>query len=935
MATGRGKGLAQGERATPYRRTHLRLDTPDKVLVESPFCRSWFMDQISSGDDSKAVNVHFLKEVGWEITPYQVSQSTTRERSEGILGVLAPVADGGILQVGTGWVRRPLFRKPTDLPNALLDANANLVEQGDYFIERTVGAGVNWDDHVLVADEAAFAQPDVGLNNYQGVPNIKSDRVAVANQSFGPEADWVFRIDLTGNNRQNPDFVARFYFTGPPGYHQGRVVGPDTNANNLRRGGTGQYGIMVGGDGRAFLCEKCGGLGDDGLEWMVVWIFQYCPANMVSGRTHTFYIRNSRKIGGGPDKIYIRCENSSGGVQNLAMFGVTEKRAGPSLAVTETIYRVLGSSATSLVYPRPPGAPSVRHSPPRVDVRRDSRPKFQVSRPRRPATGTLKSNPFSLPFWPGNSTPLRIIWVADIPAGCTLTVQAYDARTDAALATTSPTGDHIGEFFHDFNITFGMDYFYVKFTFTSEEPDHYLSPTLKAFRAQKDGRIVASTATEVDLVPHVPGSTGVALGLLQRTFGPVLIQPAAGEPHQESGNTTVKDVIDSIDILRVRGQIPFILETEYDATPAHRSVLMEGYARNIQQSRKGGKKGASRAGNAAYPAEEWKEYHLQLFGKWQRLSEQFSNVKWNWHWPDPDGDGVTPFKGTDAIRTMLGWCGLDDDQIDVPDSPIRLWISDNEMDLFMEPGDPIMEMILKICREYLNAAICWDGNAGAAGMMRLVRANRPPYRRLCRLVTGPQPGMPAGTRLVHNLAGYGNWTDTDARSIPQVVIRKNSPRRTEPPEANCVLVTGVSLGDWSSYKRLSQWAINIKSFNFYSGADTADPEDADYLGYMKPLFVIDPGLNNARAVGWAARRLYDQACHAFVTESVSMPLVLVTDELDTLQRVPRRLQYYDAVAVGWDDDRTWLVRAPSIDYRKDFNQQQVLEIMRPMGVFAD
>ena len=906
----------QNERATPYRRTHLRLDTPDTSIVEVPFVRSWALDQMAQGPSAQANGVHFLKEIGWELEVYQVNESNTRERTEaqgGLFGVAA-----GDLFVDTTYVERPTFRSPTDLLDATSGASANLVSEGDIFLERQVAAGESWSAQRLTADQAAYPPPE-------GSTNIVMDRVAVTGRSMTKSEPIVYRFWMPGNGSQAPDRTNTFYFPGPAGGHATRVR---YVAGVLQEGwvGTGQYALEFGGDGTVRLREKCKA-SVDGKLWSDGVVFRYAPAMQVSGRQHTVYIRCVTDKSG-VSRIYIKCSVSTQN-NSLGMFAVVDRRA-QSGTVTEFVYRV---PQPPQVFAVPPAPPPSRATPLRVDVRRDLRPKVQMSRARYKATGTLKCDPFSVPFWPGSTNPLRMIWLADLPEGTSITCQLYDARTGNALPIHEDAGGNpvVGDYYTEFDIEFGMDYFYAIFTLTADESG-YRSPILIAERAQRDGRTVTVAPTEVDLVPFTSTLLAGQRGLVQRTFGPVSISTSGGEPHQQSGTTKVVDVINSLDLLKTRSEIPFVMETEYDSVnPALRSVLMEGYVEAPVRNRKRAR------GTVAvpYPAAEWSEYRLQLIGKWLRITEQYSNVKWNWHWPDPDRSDGAPYKATDALRTMLNWCGFPVSAIDVPDLPIRLWPAPDMMDLFIEPGAPLMQFVMAILKEYLGGAILWDPNAGAAGKIRVIIAPRPPYRRFCRFVRTPPSG--GGVRIAHQLNAWGTWTDTNPHglTIPQYPALVTSSRRTERPEANCVLVTGVSLGDWTSYKRLSQWAINTQSFNFYAEADTADPTSPDYLSRMVPLFVIDPGLNTPKAVGWACRRYFDIACRATLVETIACHLSLFTDAEDDEQTKPRPLRQFDPVALEWDDNRTWLVRQPTIDYRKDFSQMQVIEVQRPEGPFAD
>lgn len=904
----RGFAPAQGERVTPGRKSHLRLDTPDTFLVETPFARSFVLDQMALGERSLKQNVHFLPQIGWELIPNQLYEHDSRETTDGQAGSLDPIADGGSLQVGTGWVKRPLFHKPTML-GALSGADPDLVTSGDGFIERTVAAGANWGDHNLTADQASYPGP-------HATQNIKMDRVAANDSTLDNEQSFVFRCDIPGNSRQSPKAIKSFYYPAPAGYHSSRSYGTSSTDENKRKG-LGQYCMTLYGDGRAGISEKTA-FGD----WTNEVFFKYAPTTQVSGRRHTIYVRPIKsQTQPGAWRILFRCENTAQGTSGLTLISISTE--GTALDSTLFIYRV----------PRAEGKTATAHPvAPRVDARRDIRSKFQIKTTTFPESGLLRCDPFSIPFFPTSVKPLRIVWLADLPTGCSITVQAFDARTGVALTPSGGTG----AFWKEFSIAFGQDYFYVEFTLHSNILK-LNTPILYAYRAQRDGRIVTSAPTEVEILPRAAGTKG----LLQASFRGFSLNSSAGEPLQENGSVKIFDLLNSITRLKNRGDCPFIYETEYDASdPTKRSILLEGYYNRPVRERRGRGPATGNTGGRGprqeYPNYSWSSIQLQLIGKWKRLSEQYSNVRFNWHWIDPDSLTGAPYKATDAIRYMLGWCGFTSAQIAIDDRDVRLWSTDNEMDLFMEPGAPILEYIMKICRDYLRCSLCWDANAGTAGVWRLIFTATPPYKRLARFVNGASETgntFASGRNLVHNLKAYGLYDDGGGRMIQNVPIFSHS-RRIIPPEANAVLVTGVAFGDYSSYKKLTQWAVNPKSFNFYDGMDTADPDDPSYLGRIVPLFIIDPGLNTEAAVNWATRVYYNTACVPQIIDTVQAPLVLIDDPNDAIQRVDRKLRYYDPVV--WEDGKTWLVQNVAIgDLRKDWNQQATYDLFKPFGIYAD
>jgi hypothetical protein len=372
-------------------------------------------------------------------------------------------------------------------------------------------------------------------------------------------------------------------------------------------------------------------------------------------------------------------------------------------------------------------------------------------------------------------------------------------------------------------------------------------------------------------------------------------------------------------VLRTRGQMPLRIETEYDL-PGNACLLFEGYTGRVEAIRRV-------SASATYPSSEWRDYEVQCVGKWQRLQESFFWFRPDWTdsknspTPFPDPTVSQPWRVTDIIRTVLNQIGFLDSQIDVFDDPIYLFANPEigyEGLVTPTPGTNVHDFLISLARDYLNAYLLWDMNAGQYGMWRLLRPPDGTEPILANFVTAP-PDEPL--RQVHKAVSYG--INTYPILGPHAFATY-----TVPPEGNLLTVTGATQDTKGGPVRLMQTFFNRDSFTI-PGYPPANPDGLDYLGRLVNIAYTDPTLTLQSAVDWVGRRVFNLACRGQKYARFTAELVLAApgDSVYT-HRHRRPLRIGDAVTL--DGDR-WIVRSCNPAYRKDHLQmaEYELQFFRP------
>lgn len=427
---------------TPNRKTHVRINPPDTVLLEPIVAheRSAF-DMLRSAAATET-NAWLMPETGWRLEPYQRRASTVSELALLTTAVLGP-AD---LTIAPGFVTAPAFRQESDLTGVTYASG--VATSGDPFTQKQVAAGQSWADpaFILSADQAGYPSPTAGAEN------VPMDRVAVGTSVAAADAEWFLRFTVPGGRMQAPDHVLTFYFTGPA--YQG----------------LGQWAIVFGGDGYADIFER-------GLDatWAKVDRVVWCPAHQVGRVPHLVHIApqtlvNNPKLSG------------------IILFEFTLAREPAPSAAAPGRFVPQSAESRQAVISIPGTTLSPHPSPVRLDIRRDVRIQFQVSRALLPTTGALVDDPFSVSFFPTAAEPFILSWSATTPAGCSVAGHLVDAETGLDLTASGSVGG-----FPTYAPTFPKRAFLVRFDLTGTGS---ATPTVVSYRLQRNAVLGAARATE-------------------------------------------------------------------------------------------------------------------------------------------------------------------------------------------------------------------------------------------------------------------------------------------------------------------------------------------------------------------------------------------------------------------------------------------------------
>lgn len=876
---------------TPNRKTHFRFDVSSIQLTEPV----WGIDRqardIGRGASTSATNVHLVGDVAWELKPYNTISSYTHERTEAqgsIFKVGAPGIFGITLAPGFQEVNR--FRRDTDLPDATTGINPNVVTTGDLVFEKTVTSSGSF-IAANSADQAAYPSPDSASDNYV------MDRVLTGTAPMPANTPIVFRFETFGTKASVPFELYTVYFSGPAG----------TTENFI---GKGEYCLKLRGLGYAVLYERkrtrASSDIDSNYSWRVTDSFEWCRPDNIAGAAHKIVIHPIVSTGRPPYR--------NGAI--VFEFSQTDRAYAAQVPVSLLAYQAQFSATRRYTYvvPRWKTAdnPSTQAVPVRVDQRRNLRSMVQVSGYKYPTTGSIQDDPFSLPFYPSTRRDFVLQWQAKLPAGCTITGKLFNATTGLELTLVSSTSSS-----KTYSCPDKVRGYYAKFDFTGTGD---ATGSLYSYKVTRNG--VLEEVGPGEFEPSFPAQAMSSLSIT----GP------EADPSHESVSFVLNDLADNMPRIKNRAYFPIVVETEYDTDPSKRCVLIKAHTARISGQQKGSAGRGLGAGQASlYPAPKWKRYTVSAFGEWQRLSEQLSQVRWSW-WQDPAAPEGVPYKVTDIIRTVLNWCGYLPEDVDVPDLGIRLFTT-NQEDQHVEPLTNLGEYVVRIARDYLGYFLIFDGNAGTRGKWRLRPPTVGPYTPLAKFQTA---GAGVG-KFQHYLPSY-------PQSPPTGFIVKGSLETwKKKPEANVVIVSGVGYGYESSkvaeaiqggsnsakggLALLTQIAVNRVSFNFGSTV-TADPNHPDYLGYFKPLVVLDPLLQKQEAVNWFCQRYYDISAHGIVMARFEAPLLLINDPNDAelAGGKVRPLRYYDAIQINGAD---WLIRNVNPYYSKDDYQMATYECEAP------
>ncbi len=882
---------------TPGRKTVLTFDIPETVALQPAAAHERSGKEISPLETSS--NVEMLATGAWTLAPLQNRLSQLRELGDptGSVVVLnAVIAAAKIVQ-------NPQYHAPSNLKGATDGAAAGLVAGvADLFFDRRVTAGKSYAldpnetaDKKLLDDMKKYPQPPPILDAI-----LKLDRVIMTQAPAG-KGGFLMRFAVPGNYSSSPEILASSSF--------GAAYTKD---------GRGYYNLVLRGDGRAELWENSQAFVKRD-EW------RWCEAARIPSGFHTMRVLPHQ---GNFKWIEFRASvNSEAGSVSFGSFGTQSPVPNQTSTLTHT-YIVKEPDFSDMSDPKL----IYGVGPLKWDVRRDLRIPVQLSVLHRPANGLLIDRPFSFPLANAKATGIGLTIVSNLPSN-------QDTQTSTFIRPhlfRADTGDEIlpengfdGPIW-TYKAPLGVSSYFCSFEFLSNDPE--LAPVLWSYRVVKDGVRGVSA----------PGSFSGGNLREFSTTGP------ERDMTHETAHAVIEDLKAEMPRLGVRGQLSVSADIWLSDTV--KSNIFRGYAIKPDGEQRGtvGGSGIADIGQRVYPSPDWKSYQLMMMGIWVRMMETLTPFGRVPLVPDfaatPFANGSRPgYKVTDVVRNMLAWIGFAPEQIDVPDNPLPILSTgaDDASSQYLQPLQPVLTIAAQLLKDYLGWWLVWDGNAGNGGMIRARGPQIAPYRNLANFCTAPiaQPGV---RTLATSPGAYPNFT-INGVDVPSTFIARRNGRPTlhtytKKPEVNALCVVGFSRPESNKrvQHKLLNWVVNPISFNFFQDEDgneiqTANPDHPDYLGYIAPLVLIDPSLNNPAAINLFLRRYAQITMHAVRMGTFEAPLILLQNTGDPLQTQPRSLGYYDPVTTYARGKLSqWLIRNCNVHVQKDHVQWAKYEIEAPV-----
>lgn len=862
--------MGTGSWITQDRETRVYFDAPTYLVVRPPWSLRRRGSQIHRGQTEAAVteNVAFQPGEAW----------TLRTTGDDLTKVIHTAEAGQVLgaadvHLGIHWTAVDTFRNPSDLPG--LDPSGVLLSPaGVPAFTKRVARAADWDSD-LAADSAAYPKPVLPS------ADIPMDRVLISKETYPANRGFALLFSTPGDYN-GADTLATFYLGGPREGTPAGALG-------------GEYCLSVRGSGELLLKEKTGPAEAD-------WAARSSLPWAQSGRAGNLRFYALRVFPYGRDSLAL----SAGEVDAAA--GTGGFTFGGNLLPTLAGFLTRNASRAAGFYRNSPILTGVRPryhmtgpGPVRLDFRRDLRTYAQLIRLAPVETGTLVDLPFWIPFPVPDESSLIVTVDGYNPPNsdpeteqARITVRMFNAVTHAELDDVPghPTG-------FEFLSQAGQQAYYVVFDFAADELAEQ-TPVLYGYHVEVGGEFSTRTPSPTSFYPRSVSITGPDV-----------------TPDQDTASVRLEDPTNALSLLRTRARMPTQIRIHNRNTGTLVSVLFEGeLARAVAK-----KKGVT---GKTYPSPNWRAYDVSLVGVWARLAAQV-NLDPMYFDVDPTAPedplwgGQPPWKITDIIATLLEKCGFPAAARDIPDLPIRLWPSGarTEDEFRVQPTASLAEFIQKLAREYLGMVLCWDPNAGTAGMWRLLANPQAPYNVVAHFREGPA----SANKLGMHPGSYGTGVAPIIFGTYDSFVR--------PPECNYVLVVGADMTAPTEVgpAQTAFSLYNAASFDFVGA--TSDDTSPDYLGFFAPVIHCDPTLRTQEACAWVARRIYDFAAHGQKWVTFDSPLLLITDSLDTQQVRSRPVRINDAVYVTVGGSTgTFLVRSCNPNYRHDGAQIQTVEAVQ-------
>jgi hypothetical protein len=803
--------------------------------------------------------VLFVPGDAWIMHPHHGDLSRVVTSSFGGGGAVLS-GGGGIRSVDAntapGVVFENRYRRPDNLAGVPSDPDVQAT--GDPVIKRRPGADGNFSPAGaaagnLAADEIAFP-PIPTPTAYVNVDRVLQGRV-----TYPPNCPFALVLFAPEGA---PDNLCNFY------------LGGKTDTDVFGQPG-GEFGLNFRANGEVYLWER-----GSGGDWPAHPAFRFdagAPGRSANALHSYTLIPYSR------DRMVMFSANAQGGIATgpfarvpFAGFDGATKNA--------SLYRESKATAGHAHQRWMTGAGIIR-----ADRARNDRTDLRIVRLVYPSAGSLIDLPFRVPYRCPPNTTLTVNLYAEVPPGTGISATVYDATTNVAVTAGVSTG-----LSSNWIIGPGQQNYRLTIHFTSA--DGTQTPVFYGYTLHIDALFEFNDPVTVSLEPNYADGVTVTGG--------------GTDPAQASAHFAVEDLGRQYDFLKAHGRYWGLLKTRYDDDPAHHSVLFAGET---------APDGIDQFVHYIEDVGHYSRYVVPMLGAYTRLVDQLNINRQPFYTdpsaaPDPTTLRYPGWKLVDILRWLFRHAGVPDDAIDVDEAKLgsgRLWLGleTPAEDAILEAGVRFGTAIQKIAREYLDAFVIYDPNAGAydsagnpRGMWRVLPQPFAPYTPLATFRLGPPTGGPEPA-LVHHAGTYYTGIPADT-----FFLRETYRIRMKPPEANYVLAVGLGgvLSNDAGGLIVRQELANPKALNIDPANLTADPDHRDYIagGRMVPILAVDPWIHTQPGINYYCKRVYDRSCHAKQFHSGRAPLILVTDLNDPHQVQPRPLRAGDAVQVPANEDGT-------------------------------
>ena len=937
--------MANNVPSTPNRKTRLRFDTPDQVLLSSVAGGIVTFDKASQQQRSSSIGCKLIPNIGWQLAPQQTDLSAVHELYSSQVQILKSTTDGGTLQVASGVKSKNGWRWPTELVGTA-PVSGDVATSSDYVLYRTAPSGTLLKNVNLNADQASY--PDVVANDL--TYNQPLCRVVADTVMQDGTKPFMFRFTTPSSYLGTPDILYILYFAGPASYP---ALGGGLLNNRI---GTGNFGLVIRGNGTYDLYEKFNVVSTSDTVWVNVHSGQYQSTGQVTNTVHRMLIfpytpKTSVRSGAAGGIAFLMTSGDAAGSRTQSLVQYFKGTTDPGTDLYEAAFK--GKIGTN--------PPTTTHTAIRLSQRQDLRSEFQLSMLSYTTRGLVVVDPFIVPTCINPSQNFIVQVFGVFPSGSSVTASLFDATKYAQgdpsiLSNTGIVATSTSSFAAGLQFTFnpyvtsniGSNSYYIRLVLNGTTT---VTPTITQVRYIVNGIISNSSNSEFDI--NYPAS-----------LTEVNISGPGSDPSHETASTTVADLGAQYKTLGIRGEFPVIIDTEYSGVDwtnssnnGKQSVLFDGYSIQEPSHRVGSDmpQGIGNSTKAQFPAPNWSTFKGNMLGKWKRLNEVVAPFNWDFA-IDPTASTInTPPFAVDVIAELLSWAGMPSHMIDIGPGtqssstvyPIRLFPKGQDEGIILTAGANIFEFIRGIARDYLGSALIWNANATAdtswsgdytaiQGCWQLIKPTpiAGPYNTLVNFTTTSGSGI-GSAFAVNCLEAYPSTTGNavNGSQIVQTcpIFKDTLDTYVVPPEANRVVVTGtgeLNNGYQKVADQLTCFIVNANSYNInniYSGSTlTALASGSDWIGRERTEYYVDTiGINTPQAAQWVNRRIFDLTAHAIRFVNFVAPLVLVQDLSDHALKRPRPLRFYDAITI---DGQPYLIRNVSPFYTTDFHQLARYEI---------